>query len=81
MLYVLQVCWLLHGYIIINQILRTCAYIKIILESYPKLVSYFYSNFFLSHFAHSNRQLLWLREVWAVYVRALGLTPGAILGF
>ena len=60
--------------VIINQILRSYAYITILLENYPKLVSYFYTYFSLSHFAHSNRQLLRFKKGWAVYARVLGLT-------
>ena len=62
--------------VIISQILRAYAYIQILLENYPTLVSYFHSYFSLSYFAHSNRQLLWFREVWVVYAGDLGLILG-----
>ena len=58
----------------INYIQYTYAYIKILLENYPKLVFYFYIDISLSHVVHSNRQFLWFRKVWAIYARALGLT-------
>ena len=54
--------------------LHTYTYIKTSFESYSKLVSYCDSCISLSHAAHSNRQFLLFRKVWAVYAHALVLS-------
>ena len=53
----------------INYILHTYAYIKILFENYPKLLSYFHSYSSLSHVVHSHQQLFLLGMVCAVYAQ------------